>query len=192
MLQIEDIIGLEVLSADGKVVGFVEGIGINTDSWTAPIIKIAVKKGNEELLGLKKPLFSTAKFYFETSYIASVADVMTLVRKLNSVRELTVDGSLVQSWAGDIMLKRVVCDKSIEIGIVDNILIDNTVRNWAIPMIQVKVDKDTLKGMKLKKGAMKGREVKIPANMIRTVGDIVILRISHDDLKHMIEASPGY
>jgi len=59
-------------------------------------------------------------------------------------------------------------------------------------MIQVKVDKDTLKGMKLKKGAMKGREVKIPANMIRTVGDIVILRSSHDDLKHMIEASPGY
>jgi sporulation protein YlmC with PRC-barrel domain len=189
MLKMEDIIGLEVLSADAKLIGAVEGIGIDVDRWRAPALTIGVKKGMETELGVKKPIFGTAKLNLDTLYVESVADVITLSRKCAQLKDTKMTAGPLPKTAGDIVLKRIVAEKGREIGYVDNIYFSPE-KGWTIPLLNVRLDKGCLAELKLKKGVLKTPNVKIMTTDVRTVGDLVMLRIDLAQLHEYIEHSP--
>ena len=188
MIKVEDIIGDEVLSADAKVIGKVEGIGIDTEGWKGKVLKLQVNKGMEEAVGVKKPLFGAARFYFDVQYVENIAHVITVSRKTDKLKEISVDGAQVQRTAGDILMKMIVSSNGEHIGTVNEIYFDEK-RNWAMPYIQCRLTKELKKAWKDKK--LKSGLIKIPTIQVRTVGDVVMLDVSTAQLKDIIEHSPG-
>jgi len=82
MLRLEEIIGLEVLSSDAKLVGTVESVGVDTESWHVGALKVIVTKGMEASLGVKKPLFGAARIAFPSDKVESVKDVVKMKEPL--------------------------------------------------------------------------------------------------------------
>ncbi len=188
MIKIADIIGDEVLSADAKVVGTIEGIGVDTEGWKGKILKVQVTKGLEETLGVKKPLFGAARFYFDVQYVENIAHVITVSRKADKMKEIGVDGTQVQKMAGDILLKMIVSSNGEQIGTVSELYFDEK-RNWSMPYIQAKMTKELRRAWKERK--LKAGLIKIPTIQVRTVGDVVMLDVTTAQLKDIIEHSPG-
>jgi sporulation protein YlmC with PRC-barrel domain len=54
MSGLEFIVGKEVISADAKIIGTVEGIAVDVDNWKVPAIRMSVRKGIEASLNLKR------------------------------------------------------------------------------------------------------------------------------------------
>ncbi|HXZ23435.1 MAG TPA: hypothetical protein VEH08_01735 [Methanomassiliicoccales archaeon] len=187
-IRVVDVVGDEVLSADAKVIGTVEGIGVDTENWKGRVIKVFVTKGLEEALGVRKPLFGSGRFCFETSHISSIADVITLAPKLDKLKEIGVDPMMVPRWSSDVLLKRIVCSGGKEVGTVDEIFFDEK-RGWAMPYLQAKLTKELKKQFDVRK--FKSGLVKIPTVQVRTVGDVVMLDMTTEQLKEIIEHSPG-
>ena len=177
-----------MLSADAKVIGTVEGVGVDTEGWKGRVLKVQVTKGFEDTLGVKKPLFGAARFCFEVTYVENIADVITLSREADKLKEISVDGSSIPTMAGDILLKRIVSSNGEQVGTVDELCFDEK-RNWSMPYIQAKLTKELKKSLAERK--LKAGLVKIPTVQVRTVGDVVMLDVSTQQLKDIIDHSPG-
>jgi sporulation protein YlmC with PRC-barrel domain len=189
MLKMEDIVGLEVISADARVVGIVEGIGIDVDEWTIPALRIALKKGVEEAIGVKKPLFSSAKLYLKTSGVESISDTITLNADLTAVKSLGVEEGMVLMTAADVVGKRVICKKARQIGVADNIVFTPD-REWKVPYIEVKLDKDAVDDLNVKKPLLSSPTVRMQTPDVKTIGDMIMLKIDIDELRDYLEKKP--
>ena len=188
MKSLEDIIGLEVVSSDAKLIGELDGIGIDINTWTAPVVRFCLKKGMDGPLGVKKPLFGAACLLIESSYIERVSDVITLTRTMGEIRSLLIERAQVPLMAGEMVGKRVVGKNGREIGVVETIVID-TDKGWAVPQIKVRLDKYVVEELNLKKTILSTPLIGISTKDIRTVGDLVMLSIATDQLKGMLEKS---
>lgn len=189
MLRLEDIVGLEVLTSDAKVIGNVEGVGVNTEDWHAHTLRIVLRKGMEEALGVKKPMFGAARIALGTHKVLSVRDLVKLGEPLAKLREAVIDAAAVPFTAGDMINRRVVCEKGREIGVTGSLYFDPE-GGWRIPYIEVEVYRETFKEMDLKKARLRRREVKVPTSLIHTVGDMVMLNTSEEELGRILEHTP--
>jgi len=189
LLRLDEIVGLEVLSADANIVGNVEAIGVDTEEWYARALKIALRKGLEEAAGVKKPLFGQARFALDMKYVESVRDMIKLKEPLSALKTLVIDPDHVPRWASELLYRRVVCNKGREIGVTGTIFVESE-GGWRIPFIEVEMDKDIFSEMNLKKATFKKREVKVPTSLIGTVGDLIMLNTSEDELARILEKTP--
>jgi sporulation protein YlmC with PRC-barrel domain len=185
-IALEDIIGDEVVSADAKIIGEVEGIAIDINTWRAPVVRIGLNKGVETSVGIKKPMFGAARLYIESLYVEHVSDLVTLSKKLGDLKNFSIDQSQIPLMAGDIVGKRVVCRKGREIGAVESIMFD-TKSTWTVPYFKVRLEKAVVEDLKLKKPLLKTPLISIATKDVRTVGDLVMLAIEMDQLKDMLE-----
>jgi sporulation protein YlmC with PRC-barrel domain len=189
MLRLEEIIGLEVLSSDAKLVGTVESVGVDTESWHAGALKIIVTKGMEASLGVKKPLFGAARIAFPSDKVESVKDVVKMKEPLAKMVQYAIDSVLLTITAGHLVNKRVISNDGREIGVTESLYLEPDA-SWRVAFLEVEVAKDALRDMKLKKGTFKKREVKLPTSLVGTVGDLVMLNTSEDELGRILEKSP--
>ena len=56
-IELENIIGAEVMSSDAKVVGTVEGVEIDIKGWRLVALKIGLERGLEDSIGSKNIFF---------------------------------------------------------------------------------------------------------------------------------------
>jgi sporulation protein YlmC with PRC-barrel domain len=189
LLRLDDIVGLEVLSSDAKIVGNVEAVGVDTEEWNARALKIALRKGLEQVVGVKKPLYGQVRFALETKHVESARDVVKLGQPLSALRTLVIDPEQVPRWASELLYRRVVCCKGREIGITGTLFIDPD-GGWHIPFIEVEMDKEVFSEMNLKKAMFKKREVKVPTSLIGTVGDLIMLNTSENELARILQNTP--
>lgn len=186
MLEMEDIIGLEVVSEDARVVGIVEGVGLDVEEWKIPLLRVALKKGVEDTVRVKKPLFSSAKLHIRTSGVESISDTVTLKVKMSDVRSISVEEGTVFMTAADIIGKMVICRKGRDIGFAHDVIFIPE-KDWSVPQIEVKLDKYVLGDLKLKKSLLSSPIIRIQTSDIKTVGDIIMLKIDHEELKDFLE-----
>jgi sporulation protein YlmC with PRC-barrel domain len=189
MLKMEDIVGLEVISADARVVGIVEGIGIDVEEWKIPALRIAVKKGVDETIGVKKPLFSSAKLHLRTSGVESISDTITLNADLKDAKSLAVVEGMVLMTAADVVGKRVICRKARQIGVADNIIFTPD-KDWSIPYIEVKLDKTSVDDLNVKKPLLSSPIIRIQTSDVKTIGDMIMLKIDIEELSDFLEKKP--
>jgi sporulation protein YlmC with PRC-barrel domain len=189
MLRLEDIIGIEVLSSDAKVVGTVEGVAVDTENWRVGALKIMITKGVEAKLNVKKPLFGAARTAFHTDKVDSIKDVVKLKEPLTKLAQFIIDPSVLPTGAGDLVNKRVVSNNGREIGITESLYLEPEA-NWRVAFIEVEVEKEAFNDMKLKKAVLKKREVKLPTSLVGTVGDLIMLNTSEEELARILEKSP--
>ncbi|MCJ7517729.1 MAG: hypothetical protein MUO18_07195, partial [Methanomassiliicoccales archaeon] len=189
MLKMEDIVGLEVISADARVMGIVEGIGIDVDEWKIPALRIALKKGVEETIGMKKPLFSSAKLYLKTSGVESISDTITLNPDLRDVKSLAVEQGMVLMTAADVLGKRVICKKARQIGVADNIIFTPD-KEWGVHYIEIKLDKTAVDDLNVKKPLLSSPIIRIQTSDVKTIGDMIMLKIDIEELSDFLEKKP--
>ncbi len=188
MIRLEDIIGKDVITEDARILGTIESVGLDISEWQSPAFKITVKKGMEAQLGVKKPMFASAKVYLKTGCIESVSDMVTLKVKLDGVKEelLTITDDDIDT-AGEFINRKVVAKGGIDLGILESFLIDND--DWEVPLMEVRLTKQAIKDMGLKKGFRYSRVVSMETGDIRTVGDMVLLGIDKATVRSHIEGT---
>ncbi|MEM3059405.1 MAG: PRC-barrel domain-containing protein [Methanomassiliicoccales archaeon] len=185
----EDIIGLEIVTSDARIVGTVEGVALDIENWYIPALRISVKKGLEDAVGVKKPLFSSAKILLKTDKVESVSDTITLSVPINGIKDALLDEEMTVTTAADIVGKRVICRKARQIGFANNIIFSPE-RKWSIPFVEVKLDKEAIDYLKVKKSLLSTPLIKIQTSDIKTIGDMIILKIDAEELKDYLEMKP--
>jgi sporulation protein YlmC with PRC-barrel domain len=189
MLRLEEIMGLEVLSSDAKVIGTIEGVGVDTENWRVAALKVVVTKGVEPSLGVKKPLFGAARIALPSEKVESVRDVVKMKEPLGKLATYVIDPSQLPRTTADLVNKRVVSHDGREVGMTESLYIEPEA-SWKVAFIEVEVEKEAFNDMKLKKGTFKKREVKLPTSLIGTVGDLIMLNTSEEELGKILEKSP--
>lgn len=189
MLRLEEMVGLEVISSDAKVLGTVEGLNVDTDNWRCGALRIIVTKGQEASLGMKKPLFGSARVAFAPEKVETVKDVVKMKEPLTKLAQSVIDPSSLPVSGGQMVSKRVVSSNGKEIGIVESLYFEPDA-NWRVSFLEVEVEKEAFNEMKLKKAVFKKRTVRLPTALVGTVGDLVILNTSEEELGRILEKSP--
>jgi sporulation protein YlmC with PRC-barrel domain len=188
VFALEDVIGDEVISSDGNIIGVVDGIAIDTESWRAPVIRICLNRGLDEPVGVSKPLFGAACIFTESNNIDNVSDFVTLSKKLVDLKNFLINPSQVPLMAGNIIGRRVVGRHGREIGTVESIIFE-TDGPWTVRAFKVRLGKGVVDDLKLKKSILSTPLISIATKDIRTVGDIVMLSIDVNQLQGILETA---
>lgn len=190
MYKIEDIVGLEVISDDARVLGAAEKIVVDTTDWRAPALGIGLRKGVEEAMGLKKPLFGSASVFLQTSAVESVSDTITLNMSMKEVGKALLEPDTRPKSAGTIMGTRVIGRKGRKIGTVDNFTFE-PYRDWAITYMHVRLDRGVIEDLNRKRSMLGAPEIRVRTEDVRTVGDIVMLEVDVVELRDFLEKKTG-
>ncbi len=182
MSGLEDIMGKEVISSDAIIIGTVDGVAVDTDNWKMPAIRISVRKGNEAALGMKKKAIGAQKIYVATPQVSSVSDTVTLAVKMDQVKEVVVDEKKVPVTASALLNKKVVGQDGRQMGFMDNVHFDAG-RGWEVSKIGIKLDKAAKQSLDLQKGLAPASQITILTKDVKTVGDMVMLRLDLEGLK---------
>jgi sporulation protein YlmC with PRC-barrel domain len=182
MLGLEEIIGLELISSDARVVGTVEGVGMDLVAWKVRSLRVGLRRGLEDAAGCKKRMFSVCKIHVKTSELHSVADAVILNRPVSAIGEIIEPDGDNLTPAGAFMGMRVICANAAFVGNVDNIFID-TEHGWTIPYIQVKLDRDAMDQLALQRSFMASSLIPIRTSDVEAIGEMVILKINMDGLR---------
>ncbi|MBI0584237.1 MAG: PRC-barrel domain-containing protein [Methanomassiliicoccus sp.] len=182
MLGLEEIIGLELISSDAKVIGTIEGVGMDLKAWKLKALKIGLRRGMEEAVGSKRRFFGVNKIYVKTTELQSVSDAVIMRRPVSALGEILEPEGEHLIPAGKFMGMRVICSNATFLGNVDNVFVD-TETEWSIPYIQVKLDRDAMDRLSLQRTFMASSLIPIRTRDVEAIGEMVILSISVDELR---------
>lgn len=185
MLGLEEIIGLEVISSDARVVGTVEGVGVDLLQWKVPALSVGLRRGVEDLAGIKKRPFSVEKVYMRTQDLEAISDTVIMKLPLSSVGETIYQEQETVTPAGSLMGMRVILRNARYIGMVDNMLFDPA-GDWSIPYLQVKPDRSTVEELNMSRSFMTSPLVPVRTADIRAIGDMVMMGIDMGELKESL------
>jgi sporulation protein YlmC with PRC-barrel domain len=194
MLGLEEIVGLELISSDAKVIGTVEGAGLDLPAWKVRALRIGLRRGMEEVVGSKRKLFGVNKVFISTVELSSVSDAVIMSRPASAMVEMLQPDGEHLTPAGGFMGMRVICSNAAFVGHIDNIFID-PVQGWSIPYIQVKLDREAIDQLSLHRSFMASSLIPISTADVDTIGEMVILKITMSELKarlsHQHKTSSG-
>jgi|ADurb_Met_02_Slu_FD_contig_31_82058_length_1388_multi_6_in_0_out_0_2 sporulation protein YlmC with PRC-barrel domain len=182
MLGLEEIIGLELISSDARVIGTIEGVGMDLVGWKVRALKVGLRRGMEDAAGARKRVFGVSKIYVKTGEMQSVSDAVIMRRPLSALGEIIEPDGDNLTPAGAFMGMRVICANAAFVGNVDNVFID-TDREWSIPYVQVKLDRDAMDQLALQRTFMASSLIPIRTSDVEAIGEMVILRINMDELR---------
>jgi sporulation protein YlmC with PRC-barrel domain len=187
MLGLEEIIGLEVISSDARVVGTVEGVGLNLQDWTIPVIRVGLRRGIEDLLGKKRRLLAVEKVNVRTEEIESVSDTIIMRKPLDLIGEAIVAESDDIMTAGALMGMRVICSNARHVGLVDNLIFDPQ-QGWKVCFLQVKLDREAVDALSMRHNLLSSPVVGIQTSDVRAIGDMVMMAITIEELRAFLES----
>lgn len=187
MLGLEEVIGLEVISSDARVIGTVEGVGIDLVGWKVRALRVGLRRGMEDLIGRKRRYFAVDKVYIRTSELQAVSDAIIMRRPVSAIADAIHPEGEELTPAGAFMGMRVICCNARFVGNVDNMLIDPE-NDWSIPFIQVKLERDAMEQLNVHRTFMGSSLISIRTTDIKAIGDMVMMSVTLDDLKaHLSE-----
>ena len=91
MIDIEEIMGLQVVTSGAHIIGEVKGAKIDTATWEIKYLNVKLTGDAAESLGMKKR-FRSSKICLPVNMIQAVAHVVTISRtiaELESSQEIT-------------------------------------------------------------------------------------------------------
>jgi sporulation protein YlmC with PRC-barrel domain len=189
-MRIEDFVGLEVLTGDAMVIGHVEGVGIDVATWKIPALKVGLKKGVEDEMGLKKPMFGSTNVCIRADGVDSISDTITLTKELKALPEIIMEEKEEElPTAGSLVSTRVIAKGGRQLGYVDNFIFAPE-REWAVTCMVVKLEKSVLADLGMKKPRLGTPSIKILSDDIKTIGDMVLLKIDIKELRDHLEKKP--
>lgn len=188
MIELEDLVGKELVSANAKMLGKVVDAAIDVLAWRVPAISVTINKGNEIYLNKKQKIRSqTAMVKVES--IRSVTDMVALNENLENMKDCILEDFKAPVTMQELIGKRVLCKQGREIGTVHGFQADKD-NNWSIPFFEVLVDKETLQDLKIKKKLGVKPTIKLRTADIRSLADVVLLDIDLEGVRTFLDNKP--
>ena len=84
MINFENIIGLEVVTSEAKIIGAVEGAKVDTTTWMIKFLNVKLTGEAAESLG-KKKRFRSSKICIPVGMVKAVGQLVTISRSIEEL-----------------------------------------------------------------------------------------------------------
>jgi sporulation protein YlmC with PRC-barrel domain len=88
MVHADKIVGKQIVSAKGEIMGEVDGLEVDSTNWQVTHLHVSLSKDATIELGLKKPMLSKAVINLPTNLVVSVGEVVTLKDSIKNLRDV--------------------------------------------------------------------------------------------------------
>ncbi len=170
--------GVKIIGADGNILGEVEGVDVNLDTWKATTLHVSLTEEAAAGFGLRKPLMSKITICLPTQIVKSVGDVMTLIESLYNLdrvaKECPPNPTRLKG-------KTVLGAKGFVVGEVEAIDLDPSI--WQATGLQVSLTAEAAAELGVSKSFLSKTVVTIPSKMVDSIGNMVTLNENIQDLK---------
>jgi sporulation protein YlmC with PRC-barrel domain len=186
MVSLSDLRKMEVISADGKMIGLVEDATI-TDKWNVTGFTVNLDKDVAKSLGKKTPLFSGLRLEIAVDQVKSIGDKIVLTKPVAELGEHLKKHEGVYH-VSTFMKMQVVGTGGKVLGQVLDIQLEPS--QWKMPSLAVSVTREVMDHMKMKKPFMGKGQLTLSMVHVNSIKDFIMLNTDHEGLARLIESSP--
>jgi sporulation protein YlmC with PRC-barrel domain len=175
--------GKKVVGSEGNILGEVEGIDIDVNTWQANAFYVTLSDEAIAELGLKKPFLSKITICLPTQLVKAVGELITLkapIRKLEDIKERCIIAS-----SGKIKGKKVIGAEGYVVGEVEGF--DVELSNWKVTGLQVGLTDDVATEFGFKSPVLSKVVIIIPSKIVSLVGNFITLDKSVENLESLVE-----
>jgi sporulation protein YlmC with PRC-barrel domain len=186
MTRLSDLKKIDVVSADGKIIGTVNSI-IITGKMEISGLVIKLNKAAIETIGKKKPFLSSLQMDVNIEEIKGIQDKVILKDYWKYIGNYLIQHN-TKFDAGRLIGMEVLGVGGKIVGTVEDINIDTN--NWQLPSLIVKIKKDAVEMVKIDKCLLCGNRLHISMQHITDVGDYVMLEVTADNIGKILDNTP--
>ncbi len=170
--------GKKIVGSDGNILGEVEGVDVDLDSWRATTLHVSLTEDAAAGFGLRKPLLSKIIVCFPTQIVDSVGDVLTL-----KVALFNLDSVAKECLSNPTQLKgkTVLGARGFVVGAVE--ALDLEPSSWQVTGLLVGLTGEAAAQLDLSRSFLSRVVVTVPVKMVSSVGNMVTLNETIEDLK---------
>lgn len=81
--------GKQVITDEAQVLGEIEGVEIDTSSWTVSHLHVSLLKNIVKKFNFKKPLFGSVTVCLPISVIKAIGDVVSLNKSVDDLKHMS-------------------------------------------------------------------------------------------------------
>ena len=177
----------DIMATDGRLLGTLEGVAVKND-WTVSSLTVKIDNGAVEYLGRKKPFLGALRLDIGVDHITAMGDNIVLNKPLMDLGNLMTEYR-ENNDVSYLFKKGIVDAKGRDVGIVDDIILDDKL--WNIPSVLMSVNKDISMILKVKKPMLSNKIVALPTLHISGAGDKVMLSVTTERLGEILEQAPS-
>jgi sporulation protein YlmC with PRC-barrel domain len=175
--------GKTVIGTEGYVLGEMNGVDIDLNTWQASAFYIVLSNEATSELHLKKPFLRKIIICLPTQLIQSVGDIITLKKPVRNLKDIADKEMFVNP--AKLEGKKVIGAKGYDVGEVEGLDLD--LNNWQIVGLQVGLTENAASELGFKTPFMSKVVVIIPSEIIKEVGNFITLDKATEDLKSLVE-----
>jgi len=158
---------VQIISADAFEVGELDDVRYDPFDWNVIGLRVISKRSSKLAGGFGK----TAVMILPDKFVMN--DVMLLNQTIEKIRGSAVPDNKNISLLMPMLSAKVVTKDGASVGTVQDVIIDTT--EWKVRSVIVKLERDAIDAMGLKKGLFSKINVEIRANLILSTADMVHL-----------------
>lgn len=87
-LSDENLRGLTVIGADGRAIGDVAALFLDSDSWRVESLRVTLRKDIADQLGASRSMFRAGTVQIPVRFVQSVGDALVLSVPVDALREV--------------------------------------------------------------------------------------------------------
>jgi sporulation protein YlmC with PRC-barrel domain len=186
MTRLSDLKKIDVVSADGKIIGIVNS-AIITGKMEIRGLVIKMNKAATTTIGKKKPFLSSICMDVNIEEIKGIKDTVVLNHSWKDLNNyLLAHNSKFDTER--LLGMEVLGTGGKIIGTVEDINIDT--QNWRLPSLIIKIRKDALEMVKTEKCLIGNNRLDISMQHIVDIGDYVMLEVTAKDISKILDTTP--
>ena len=175
--------GKKVIGAEGYILGQVDGIDIDINTWQANAFYISLSDEAIKELKLRKQFLSKITVCLPTSLVKAVGEVLTLKVPIRNLEDIAEKG--IAFSATEIKGKKVVGAKGYVVGEVEGF--DVEFSKWQVTGLQVGLTDDAATQLGFKRPFLSKVVVIVPSDIVSLVGNFITLDESVENLESLVE-----
>jgi sporulation protein YlmC with PRC-barrel domain len=99
-IDLDDLPGRSVVDATGRVLGEVDGLLLDTQSWTVDLLRVKLRRSTAEEFSLAWSPFKAPTIDIPTQLVMAASDAVVLRASLEELQGLTADAASSHASAG--------------------------------------------------------------------------------------------
>ena len=175
--------GKKVVGSEGYILGEVDGIDIDVNSWQANAFYVNLSDEATSELRLKKPFLSKITVCLPTQLVKAVGEVITLKEPIRNLEDIAERGILASSTK--LKGKKVIGTKGYIIGEVEGL--DVKLSNWQVTGLQVGLTDDAATELGFKRPFLSKVVIIVPSKIVSQVGNFITLSEEIENLESLVE-----
>ncbi|MCL2890683.1 MAG: PRC-barrel domain-containing protein [Methanomassiliicoccaceae archaeon] len=160
---------VQLISADAFEIGELDDVRYDPFDWNIIGLRVISKRSSKLAGGFGK----TAVMILPDKFVMN--DVMLMNQTIEKIRESAVPDNKNISLLMSMLSSKVVTNDGASVGTVQDVIIDTA--EWKVRSVIVKLERDAMDAMGLKKGLFSKINVEIRTNLIISTSDMVHLNV---------------